>query len=82
MICCRPEVDDDVISGPNVKTIESYRVLNFEIVSSSSFQDIKQDAHQLVGRQNAATLEFDPKSSEAAFRLFFFSLQLPTGSIY
>ena len=27
----------------------------------------KQEAHQLVGRQNAAALEFDPNPSEAAF---------------
>ena len=30
-----------------------------------------QEAHQLVGRQNAAALEFDPKPSEAAFSTVF-----------
>ena len=34
-ICCRPEVDDDVISGRNVKTIECYVVVDFEVSSSS-----------------------------------------------
>ena len=39
-ICCRLEVDCDVISGDNVKTIEGYTVLNFEVTSISSFWDI------------------------------------------
>ena len=38
-ICCQPAVDDDVISGRNVKAIEGYIVVNFEVASSSSFQD-------------------------------------------
>ena len=32
----------------------------------------KQEAHQLVGRQNAAPLEFYTKPSEAAFSTVFF----------
>ena len=40
-ICCRQEVAGDVISGENVKTIEGYAVVNFEVTSFSSFQDIK-----------------------------------------
>ena len=36
-ICCRVEVAGDVISGANVKTIDGYEELNFEVVSSSSF---------------------------------------------
>ena len=31
----------DVISGQNVKTIEGYVVINFEVTSSSNFQDIQ-----------------------------------------
>ena len=31
LICCRPEVAGDVISGENVKTIEGYPLLNFEV---------------------------------------------------
>ena len=41
-ICCRPEIDGDVISGENVKTIEGYAVLNFEVASFSSFRDINK----------------------------------------
>ena len=39
-IGCRSEVDGDVISAENVKTVEDYAVLNFEIASFSSFRDI------------------------------------------
>ena len=40
-ICCRREVAGDVISGENVKTIEGYTVLNFEVASFCSFRRIK-----------------------------------------
>ena len=30
-ICCRPEVAGNAISGENVKTIEGYALLNFEV---------------------------------------------------
>ena len=40
-ICCRPGVAGDVISGENVKTIDGYAVLNFEVASFSSFRDIE-----------------------------------------
>ena len=43
VIFCRPEVVGDVILGKNVTTIEGYAVLNFEVASSSSFRDIKQE---------------------------------------
>ena len=39
-ICCRLEVAGDVIYGEYVKTIEDYAVLNFEVASFNSFQDI------------------------------------------
>ena len=38
-IYCQPEVDDNVISGGNVKIIEGYIVVNFEAASSRSFRD-------------------------------------------
>ena len=38
-ICCRPEVVGDGISGGNVTTVESYNVLNFEVVSFNSFRE-------------------------------------------
>ena len=41
-ICCRPEVAGDVIPGKNVKTIECYAVLDFEVASFSSSRDIKK----------------------------------------
>ena len=39
-ICFRPEVVCDVFSGRNVKTIEGYFAVNFEVASSNSFRDI------------------------------------------
>ena len=36
VICCRPDVADDVISGGNVKSTENYVVLNFEAARFSS----------------------------------------------
>ena len=36
-ICCRPVVAGDVISGENVKTVERYTLLNFEVASFGSF---------------------------------------------
>ena len=42
-ICCRPEVASDVvICRENVKTVEICALLNFEVVSFSSFRDIKK----------------------------------------
>ena len=41
MIYFRPEVVDNVITCRNVKTIEGYLVVNFEVASSYSFPDIK-----------------------------------------
>ena len=40
-ICYRLEVDCDVISGQNVKTIEGYVAVNVEVASSNSFRDSK-----------------------------------------
>ena len=42
-VCCRPEVAGGVISSENVKTLEVYAVLNFEVASFSSFRDIKKN---------------------------------------
>ena len=38
---CRPAVDDDVICGVNVKTLECYAVVNFEVAISSCFRELK-----------------------------------------
>ena len=39
-ICCRPEADYNVVSGRNIKIIEGYLVVNFEVAISNSFRDI------------------------------------------
>ena len=39
-ICCRTEVDDDVISGQNInRTVEGYTVVNSKVASYSSLRD-------------------------------------------
>ena len=71
-ICCRLEVDGNVFCGQNVKTIEGYIVVNFKVATSKRFRDIFiQDAHQLVGSQNATPVKFDQKLSVAAFLTAF-----------
>ena len=42
-------IDCDVISGQNVTTVEDYVGVNFEVVGSKTFRDIKQEAHHQVG---------------------------------
>ena len=42
-ICCRPEVVCDVTSDGNVKTLEGYAMLNFQVASFSSFRDIQKN---------------------------------------
>ena len=39
VICCQMEVAGDVLSGENVKTIESYALLNCEAASISSSRE-------------------------------------------
>ena len=39
-ICFQPQVVYDVISGRNVKTIDGYPVVIFELASSNGFRDI------------------------------------------
>ena len=36
-ICCRPEMDCDVISSRNIKTFDGYVAVNIKGASSSSF---------------------------------------------
>ena len=38
----RPEVVYDIISGRNVKTVDGYLVINFEVASSNSFRDFQK----------------------------------------
>ena len=44
VICYSLEVAGDAISGENVKTIEGYAVLKFEVASLSSFLDIPKQS--------------------------------------
>ena len=44
----RTEVVCDVIYGRNVKTIESYLVVNFEVAGANTFRDIKKDHFVMV----------------------------------
>ena len=55
-ICFQLEVDYDVISGRNVKTIEGYLVVNFEVASSNSFRDLKKN-HFVTAAQTIALSE-------------------------
>ena len=43
VICCREEEAGDVVSSENVKTVEAYSMLNFEVASFSNFRDIKKN---------------------------------------
>ena len=47
------------------------QVNSTDSLNMSFVTGLQQEAHQLVGRQNAAALEFDPKPSEAAFSTVF-----------
>ena len=56
-ICCRPEVHGDVISCKNVKTIERYVVVNFEVANSSSFS--RYDQFATAAEAAAAEMNID-----------------------
>ena len=49
VFCCRPEVDDDVISGQDLKTAGGYISENFEVASTSIFLDISQKSFRDYG---------------------------------
>ena len=66
-ICCRPEVAGDVISSENVKTIEGYAVLNFEVASSYSFRDIKKNISWLS--ENALRVSLKKVNDNCVTRL-------------
>ena len=46
-ICCRPEVVYGVISGRNVRTMEGYLAINFEVATSNSFRDIQNESFRV-----------------------------------
>ena len=43
-------IDDDVIPGRRVITIEGYLAVNFVVAISTILRYIKQETHQLVGQ--------------------------------
>ena len=47
-ICCRPEVDDNVIFGRNVKTIEGYIVVNFKLLAPAVSEIFQNDCFVTV----------------------------------
>ena len=48
MICFRSEEDQDLIPGENVNTLDDNFVVNFEVFSANSFQDIKKNQFMTV----------------------------------
>ena len=65
---------------PNCKSLHLFLFLNIylfiiKMVDNQRLkwltQILKEEAHQLVGRQIAAAIEFDPKPSEAVFSTVF-----------
>ena len=66
---CRPEVDNDAISGHNVKTPEGYVVVNFEAVNSS-FSEIFKISKIILWRRRQRRPSTTASSESAfAFRL-------------
>ena len=52
--CCRPEVDDDYISGRNVKTVEGYVLVHFEVIGFNSFLYIHKNHFVMTAEVAAA----------------------------
>ena len=55
-ICCRLEVDDYIIFGQNIKTAQSYVVVNVERASFSTFRDFPKKDHFLTVKSVTATV--------------------------
>ena len=64
-ICCLLEAAGDVISGENVKTIESYAALKFEVAIFRNFRDIKK----IISWRRTRTSTIALSVNEFAFRL-------------
>ena len=56
---------------PRQRSVELVQVVVRCLANNFACKETKQESHQLVGRQNAAALEFDPKPSEASFSAVF-----------
>ena len=72
-ICCRLEVAGNIVSGKNVKTVENYAVLHFEVASFSSFEDIK--SHFMT---TAAEADIDNRIKRKCIRVSFNYFKLPS----
>ena len=66
-ICCRPEVDNDVISSRNLMTIEGYVPVNFAAVTSNSFRYIRK-SHFVAAE--AAAPDIDGSIKRQRFHVF------------
>ena len=67
VICCRPEVTDDVISGGNVTTIEGYAVLNFEGAALVISEILK--INHFVTSEEATEADIDDSIKRKRFRV-------------
>ena len=59
----RPEEAYDVISGRNIKTIEGYNAIHFDVPSSNTFRDTKNKSFRDGGGGEAAAAEADSDDS-------------------
>ena len=67
-ICCRPEVAGDVVFGNNVKPIDDYAALNFEVASFSIFRDI-QKSHFVTAAVEAAAADIGDSMKRKRIRV-------------
>ena len=67
IICCRPEVVYDVISGRNAKTMEGNPLVNFGVAISNSFHDVQK--HFVTTAAAEADIDDSIKRKRFAFRL-------------
>ena len=68
-ICCRPEVDANVISSRNVKTIEGYVVVTLKLLLALKFPRYSQKNH-FVTAAEAAPVDIDDRIKRKCFRAF------------
>ena len=69
MICFRPEEVYVVISGLNVKTIEGYLVVCFEVASSNSSPDIKKIISFMTAAAATTAADIDYSIKRKCFRV-------------
>ena len=67
VICCWPEVAGDVVSGENVRTIEGYALLNFEVSEFSGFSNIQKNLFVAAAE---AAVDIDDSITRKRIRVF------------